>query len=83
MRNASGLSALTTAQSRGCWFAKIRIFAAAYAASSGWRSRWSGEKFSSAAIHGLNVSVASSWKLLASTTWTVSGVEASTCALRG
>ena len=48
-------SALTTAQSSGVWFAKIRAFAAAYASTSGCRSRWSGEKFSITAIHGWNV----------------------------
>ena len=32
-------------------------------------------RFSSAAIHGWNVSAVSSWKLLTSTTWIVSGVD--------
>ena len=47
----------------------------AYASTLGWRSRWSSAKFSQTAIHGRNVVVDSSWKLLASTTCTVSGVE--------
>src|SRR5262245_3494966 len=61
----------------------MRAFAAAYASSDGWRSRWSAAKFSHTAIHGLKVVVVSSWKLLVSTTWTVSEVDWSTCALSG
>ena len=34
------------------------------------------------AIHGWNVSVSSSWKLLTSTTWITSGAERSTWALK-
>ena len=52
--------------------------------TSACRSRWSGERFSSTAIHGWNVSVVSSWKLLTSTTWTrVRRATSSTCALSG
>ncbi len=72
-----------TAQSSAVWFSKILALAAPYDSMSGCRSRWSGEKFSITAIHGWNVSICSSWKLLASTTWTVSGVDPDTCALSG
>ena len=54
----AGSSALSTAQSAAVWFAKIRAFAAAYSSTVAWRSRWSGEKFRSTAIHGWNVSIA-------------------------
>ena len=81
--STAGSSALTTAQSPGSWFSKMRALAAPYAATSGWRSRWSGEKFSITAIHGWNPSICSSWKLLVSTTCTVSGVDSDTCALSG
>ena len=47
------------------------------------RSRWSSAKFSQTATHGRKVVLVSSWKLLASTTWSVSEVDASTCSLRG
>ena len=78
-----GSSALTTAQSSARWFAKMRAFAAAYASTFGCRSRWSSARLSHSAIHGLNVVVVSSWKLLTSTTWMVSGVESSTCDVSG
>ncbi len=61
-------SALTTAQSPSPWLAKTRAFAAAYSRMFACRSRWSAERFSSTAIHGRNVAVVSSWKLLTSTT---------------
>ena len=61
-------SALTTAQSVGCWLAKMRALAAAYASTVGCRSRWSSAKLSHSAIHGRKVTVVSSWKLLTSTT---------------
>ena len=48
----AGSSALSTAQSAADWFSKIRALAAAYSSTVAWRSRWSGEKFSSTAIQG-------------------------------
>ena len=35
----AGSSAFSTAQSVGCWFAKMRAFAAAYSSTVAWRSR--------------------------------------------
>src|SRR5688572_3421839 len=61
----------------------MRALAAAYSSRSAWRSRWSSDRLSHSAIHGRNVVVVSSWKLLTSTTCTVSGVDASTCADSG
>ena len=44
----------------GAWLTKIRDLAAAYSSIEACRSRWSGEKFRSTAIHGLKVSTDSS-----------------------
>ncbi len=48
----AGSSALITFQSLASWFSNTLAFAAPYASTLEWRSRWSGEKFSITAIHG-------------------------------
>ena len=62
-------SALTTAQSPSPWLAKTRALAAAYSSQARVAVQViRRERLSSTAIHGWNVAVVSSWKLLTSTT---------------
>ncbi len=66
----------------GVWFAKMRALACRVLVERRVPIEVVGDRFSSTAIHGWNVSVVSSWKLLTSTTWSDVGRDSATCALR-
>src|SRR5262249_37252808 len=80
---AASSSALSTAQSAGVWFRKIRALASRYAAKLPCRSRWSGVTLSTAATRGWKTSVVSSWKLDTSHTTRPSAPNVSASAASG
>src|SRR5918999_2088864 len=73
----------TTAASSPVCRSNTRSFAALYASTVPWRSRWSDSRFVSTAIRGRNSCTSSSWKLDTSLTISSPGGTASTSPVSG